>query len=176
MAAERRDNRDIALGGILAALAVAILWLGSMLPGYAIPTAAVAGLVSAVAVLKRGLGLSAAVFAVSAFLGMILLPQKFPAIWYLLLFGHYPILKSLAERLPKRVLEWGMKASVYAVAFVAVRFLFRDVFMGLQDFWLLPDAAWFAIGMVVFFLYDIGCSRLIGLYLRRFCRNSGKGV
>ena len=174
MAADRKQGRVVALGGMLAALSTVILWLGGMLPGYAIPTAAVAGLVCAVAVIKGGIGLGAAVFPVSACLALLILPQKSPAIWYLVFFGHYPLIKSLTERLKSRIMEWGLKAAAYTAAFLILKFLFSELFAGLLP--MVPDLLLFVLGLGVFVLYDIGFSRLIGLYLRRIDRNSGRRV
>ena len=176
MAADRTRIRKIALGGVLAALSTAILWLGSMLPGYAIPTAAVAGLVSAVAVIQSGIGTGAAVYAVTALLSLLLLPQKIPALWYLVIFGYYGVVKSILERLTGRILEWVLKAAVYTGAFLILKYLLADAFRALTDLLPLSVLPLYAAGLAVFLLYDIGFSRLIGLYLRRVGRNSGKGV
>ena len=176
MAADRKRIRAIALGGVLAALGTAILWLGSMLPGYAIPTAAVAGLVSAAAVLQSGIGTGAAVYGVTALLSLLLLPQKIPALWYLVLFGHYGVVKSMAERLPGRILEWCAKLAVYTCAFFVLKYLLSDAFAALTALLPITMLPLFFVGLAVFVCYDIGFSRLIGLYLRRMGRNSGKGV
>ena len=78
MAVDRnRKTKRIALGGILSALSVAILWLGSLLPGYVIPAAAVAGLVPAAAVLTGSLCAGLAVYGTSGLLAMLLLPGRF---------------------------------------------------------------------------------------------------
>ena len=77
MAADRNPmTKRVALGGVLSALSVAILWLGSLLPGYAIPTAAVAGLIPAAAILTGSLRAGLAVYGVSGLLALLLLPQK----------------------------------------------------------------------------------------------------
>ena len=176
MAADRRGAaRRAAVGGLLAALSVVVLWLGGLLPGYVIAAAAVAGLLPAAAVLEGGAGLGAAVFGVSAVLGLLLLPEKAAGIWYLAFFGWYSLLKSWLERRRSRALEWVLKACAYTAAFLALYFLARGAFSALTDLvpWGVPAA--YALGLGAFVLYDIGFSRLIGLYLRRIRRNFGKG-
>lgn len=176
MAADRNPvTKRVALGGVLAALSVAILWLGSLLPGYAIPTAAVAGLIPAAAILTGSLRAGLAVYGVSGLLALLLLPQKTAAIWYLVFFGHYGAVKSLAERLKHRAAEWAVKWAVYTAAFLILYFLLRGAFAALTDLIPLGIPVVYGIGLAVFFLYDLGFSRLIGLYLRRVGRNFGKG-
>lgn len=148
-----------------------ILLLGSLLPGYAIPTAAVAGLVTAAAVLQFGCPAGFAVYAVASFLSLLLLPQKTAALWYLLVFGHYGAVKSLLERIPSRMAEWAMKCAVYTASFFLMKLVFSGAFAALTSLLPLSLLPLYAVGLLVFLLYDIGFSRLIGLYLRRIRRN-----
>ena len=152
-------------------MSVVILLLGSLLPGYAIPTAAVAGLVTAAAVLHSGCAAGFAVYAVTSLLSLLLLPQKTASRWYLLVFGHYGAVKSLLERLPNRAAEWAMKCLVYTAAFFLLKGLFHGAFAALTSLLPLPLMPLYAVGLGVFLLYDIGFSRLISLYIRRFRRN-----
>ena len=176
MAADRnRKTKRIALGGVLSALSVAILWLGSLLPGYVIPAAAVAGLVPAAAVLTGSLCAGLAVYGTSGLLALLLLPQKSAAIWYLVFFGHYGVVKSLAEQLKSRAAEWGVKWLTYTAAFLILYFLLHGAFTALTDLIPLSISGVYGICLAAFVLYDLGFSRLIGLYLRRVSRNLGKG-
>ena len=172
-----KQTKQVALGGMLAALSVVILYLGSLLPGYAIPTAAVAGLLTAAAVIsgkKHGLALGCAVYAVSGLLALLILPQKISAVWYLLIFGHYGVTKSLIERLGRAKIEWLLKAAVYTAAFFILKLLIPKAFAALTALIPMGLLPVFVIGLAVFVIYDIGFSRLISLYIRRLGRNFGK--
>ena len=172
-----RQSRMVALGGILSALCVLILYFGSLLPGYALVSAAVAGLLPAAGVLAgsgvRRYSLAGAIFAVSGLLSLLLLPQKAAAIWYLLFFGYYSIVKSAAEQLRCRSLEWTVKLGVYSAAFWLLRAILGAGFLGLQH----AFSAWllYLLGIPILLLYDVGFSRLIGIYLRRVQRRKGSG-
>ena len=166
----------MAICGVLSALAVVLLLLGSLLPGYAIPAAAVAGLVTAAAVIRSGWGAGLSVYCTVSFLGLLLLPQKQAALWYLVIFGHYGVVKSVFERINSRALEWLLKCMIYTAAFFVMKLVFGRSFLALSELIPLPLPALYAVGLAAFLLYDIGFSRLIGLYLRRFCRISGKEV
>ena len=172
MGADKKVKR-VALGGILSALSVAVLFLGSLLPSYAIPTAAIAGLIPAAAVIQSGLGLGAAVYVVSGLLSLLLLPQKTAALWYVVFFGYYGVVKSVLERLPRRWLEWVLKCACYTASFLVLYFLLKEAFVSLTDLIPLGILPVYGIGLLCFVLYDIGFSRLIGLYLRRIRRNFG---
>ena len=171
-------TRQLARCGILAALSVAVLYLGSLLPGYAIVAAAAAGLLPAAAVLhggaKRGAAAGLSVYAVSGVLGLLLLPEKAAAIWYLLVFGHYGVTKSLIERIGRLQLEWLLKVFFYTLAFLVLYFLLPTAFAALAALIPFGTVLVYLIGLAAFVLYDIGFSRLIGLYLRRIGRNIGR--
>lgn len=169
-----KRTRMLALGGVLAALSVAILYLGGLMPGFVIAAAAIAGLVPAAAVLRGGLKTGCAVYGVTSLLALLVLPQKSAAIWYLVVFGHYGILKSLIEGIGNRLVEWLLKLSTYCAAFLLLFLAFGSAFTALTDLLPLGTLPLLFVGMAVFALYDIGFSRLISLYVRRVGRNFGK--
>jgi len=136
----------------------------------------VAGLVTAAAVIRSGWGAGFAVYSVVSFLSILLLPQKQAALWYFVIFGHYGVVKSVIERTEKKMLEWCLKGAVYSASFFLMKLIFGRAFLALSDLLPLPAPALYFAGLAVFFVYDIGFSRLISLYLRRFRRISGKGV
>lgn len=170
-----RKTGKIALGGMLSALSTAILWLGSLLPGYTIAVAAAAGVVPAVAVIRYNRKTGASIYCATVVLSMLLLPRKAAAIWYLVLFGYYGMVKSRLEQMQSQILEWMGKIAVYTAAFLLLRFVLQRAFTAMSDLFPVGTGLLYAIGLVCFVIYDIGFSRLIGLYLNRIHRNTGKG-
>ena len=92
--------RQIALGGILAALAVVILLLGGIIPvgTYLAPMLASLPLVVLLAELSKGLCVGW--YAVTALLGILFCPDKETAFVFVFL-GWYPLTKPCLDRLPK---------------------------------------------------------------------------
>lgn len=157
--------RKLALSALLVALSTALLYGASLLPAAQLAVIAAAGLLPAVAVIHCGLGWSAGVYAASSILALLLLPDKLAALWYLLVFGHYGILKSLIERLKRPAVQWGLKLAVFAAVMGLMYLLFRSQFLAA-----LPEySVWilFAALLVCFVLYDIAFSALISVYNRR---------
>lgn len=167
---KRADN--IAFGGMLAALSTAILFFSSLIPGYAIAAAAAAGIVPAAAVVRRDLKTGTGVYLITALLGLLLLPRKTAAIWYLTLFGYYGMAKSILER-QRQIVEWCGKLALYTVVFLLLRFVLQ--FVAMPELPKFGTVVLYGIGLLCFILYDLGFSRLIGLYLVRIHRKTGKG-
>lgn len=170
-----KKSGKIALGGMLSALSTAILWLGSLFPGYAIASAAAAGVVPAVAVVQNGTKTGFAVYGITSLLGLLILPQKNSAIWYLAIFGYYGVVKSYLERVQSQFTEWIGKVVLYTAVFAFMRFVLQSAFTAMSDLFPVGTTVLYVVGLACFVIYDIGFSRLIGLYLTRIHRNTRKG-
>lgn len=162
----RNRVKKPALAAICAALAVVMLIIGSLLPTGRIAFAAVAGLATAAVIIECGYLYAVLEFIAAAVLALVLSPAKDAAVLYCLIFGWYPIVKSLVERLKSRAAEYLLKLAVIAIVFALMLMLAR---MGvgvpaLPDRSLLIVAAAAAAG---FFAYDFCFSGLIGIYMRR---------
>jgi len=81
----QRSNKSasrVALGGILAALSLLLLYLATMMPSGRIGMVAVAGLVPAAGVVSGGLATGFLSYGATSLLGFLLLPDKGCALVY----------------------------------------------------------------------------------------------
>ena len=154
----QRKSRQTALCGLLAALSVVILSLGSIIPlaTFACPMLAMVCLLP-VAV-SYGLGTSLLVYAAVSVLAVLLCAAKELACFYLFL-GWYPTLRRRLGRLP-RVLRIAVKCGLFTAAMAAMYalllFLFRMEAL-VEEFaeysvWMI--ASLFILGNVTFLLFD----------------------
>ena len=157
-----RNTRRTALGGVLAAGSLAVLWLACIAPTGSLGVTAVAGLFPMVAVVTSGRPAGFLCWAASAVLGL-LLPDKGVALLYFCFLGLYPVVKSHLEHLPGPVLESVCKLAYFNLALTLVWFAFRALFLPMLPSWL-EEQTWliYVVGNVAFVAYDIGLSRLIG--------------
>ena len=165
------SSRTAALCGILTALAVVILSLGSLIPAATFCCPVLASLV--LVILRRECGLKPAwtAFCAAAILGVLLAPDKEVAALFLAL-GYYPLLKARLDRFPN-VPRWCLKllwfnAAVLAVYGILLFVLRLDALT--QEFreterWL--TAALLVGGNLVFVLYDLVLNRMTALYERK---------
>ena len=90
---------------------------------------------------------------------------------YICLFGYYPIVKALIERINKPVIEWILKLAVFNVAAIMIYAVFAGMFgVLIDDFSTLGKYGayiFLGFGNAVFVLYDITVSRLSGTYIYR---------
>jgi len=166
--------KSVALSGVFAGLALAVLWTGSFIPSmdYALP--AMAGMLTLLLVLELSPVWALGVYAAVAALSLLLLPVKGVPLLYAMFFGYYPALKALLEAKCPKWLAWVCKLAVFNAAVIAAYVLATKVFnIDLDDFgetfgrW--AKAVLLAVGNVTFLVYDaMVLSVFETLYRRRW--------
>ena len=161
-------SRRVAAGGVLAAGSLALLWLACVAPSGRLGLAAVAGLFPVASVLTAGKAAGYLCWAASGILGLILMPDKGIALIYLVFFGLYPVVKGQIESLRRQALEWLLKLACFNGVLTLLLLAFRPLFLPALPQWLSEGfVPLYLVGNVVFVIYDIGLSRLIGLLYHR---------
>ena len=164
-----------ALVGLLTALSLLCLYLAAVAPTGKLGLVALAGLFPAGAVVSASLAAGFLCYGATGILGLLLLPSKSAALLYLIFFGLWPMVKSLTERLPSRVLEWAAKLACCNAALAALWFGLRALFLPFLPAALSQSWMVFAAGNVGFVLYDLGFSGVIAVYTARVDRVLRKG-
>ena len=91
-------------------------------------------------------------------------------LFYILLLGYYPILKSLIERINKPIIEWIIKLLIFNIALLAIYGLFAGVF-GIEKVEDIPFFGKFGlyvlagVGNIVFAIYDYAVSKMALFYI-----------
>ena len=157
---QRRKTKVVALCGILAGLALGVMFLGGVLPFASIACPVLASLVLLPVYSETGLKWGTVWYLAVALLAGFVAPDKEAALLFAA-FGVYPILHKLMGRLPFLVMRWGAKllylnATVIG-AYCLMLFVFSlqqvvEDFTGMKHVML---AALFLMANVSFVLYDL---------------------
>ena len=166
--AKRKSSFDkgIVVSGVLVALSVIILYLGSAIEVLDLTMSAIVSLLAVVIVIEMGYKYAWATYAATSVLSLLLLPQKTPAIFYACFMGFYPIIKSYVERINSAVLRWIIKLAIGHSA-LAMMLLVMFIFVPeeLETEWLLFST--YILGIVAFVMYDVALTKLISFYFAR---------
>ncbi len=171
----RARTKELALAGMLAALAAVLLCLGGIIPlaTYAVPILASVAILIAREACRASY--AAGCFVVSAALGLLLSPDKESALLFAFL-GYYPLLKPQLDALRPRALRPLAKLLLFCAAvgamYALLIFVFRleAVVRELSETSPALLAATVALGVLVFVLYDLSLERLAMFYRRRRIR------
>lgn len=172
------QSRKIATCGVLCALAIVILMLGSLIRigTYAAPMIAIWLLLPIKGLFGRRASLTA-YFAV-ALLGLMILPDRELALFYCA-FGWWPAAKPLVDRIPGKVLRFAVKLLIYLVLILLIMYLVYSV-LGIEKtediavkIYRIPgvpipftviDFAVIAIGAAMFFYCDLSMGKMTDLF------------
>lgn len=135
---------------------------------YAVP--AVTGLLTMMLVIEINVKWAfVAYIATSVLVFVFAEPES--KLMYICLFGYYPIVKALIEKINKPVIEWVLKLAVFNAAAILIYAVFAGMFgVSIDDFSTLGKYGayiFLGFGNAVFVLYDITVSRLSGIYIYR---------
>lgn len=164
----RLKTLRVTLPALLAALSLILLYLSALLPSGRWGAVAAVGLLPAAAVISVGLWGGFACYAVVCLLGFLLVPNRLNMLLYALLFGLYPMVKSLLERSKRRWVGVLGKLAFFNGILTLFLWLFSALFVpalpeiARNRYWLV-----YLAGNGIFFLYDFGFTKLIALYLAR---------
>ncbi len=157
------NAREIARGGLLAAAALALLYLGSISP-YAVAACCImAGAANTIPLIRHAHIRGALVLYIAvSVLALLFVPRKLVALAYLLFCGLYPIVKYAIECYAPRQAQLLLKLVYFNMVLAAAGIL---ISMGLFAQAELPGTLVLAGGWIaaniIFGLYDVGMSRLI---------------
>jgi len=162
-------SRKIAFGGIIAALSLVLMLLTGVLPvgTYALPC--FAGILLTAIVIEFGTPWALGVYAGVSVLSFLLVSDKEAALYYTMILGIYPVLKSLFERIKIRWLCFIVKLIFFnAVAVASFYISIYVLSVPVESFSLFGvnmPLLFLVLGNVVFILYDICVTRLVAAYL-----------
>ncbi len=169
---KRSNTVRLALCGVLAALAVALMFLGGTLAFASIACPVLASLVLIPVYAECGKKWGFLWFAAVAVLAGLLAPDKESAVLFAF-FGYYPMLKHVLERLRPCLLRWTVKLfylnAAVAAAYGLMLFVFRMSALRAEfaetGKWML--AALLVLANITFVVYDLLIGRLEILYFVR---------
>lgn len=156
----RKQTVKLATAAMLTALGVVTLYLGSVIQVLDLTMVALCSVFIFFAVIEMGSPFPILIYAATSVLSMLLLPDKFAALMYLLFGGIYPVFKQKIERLPL-LFSWVIKVIyfnvVLALMVVSSMYLFHIEDTGFT-------VGFFGLGNVTFILYDVAITKLLSLY------------
>ena len=150
---------------MLSALGVVLLYLGALIEVLDLSLAALAPLLVVYVAIELGGYWPWLLYLVTGVTALLLLPQKFGAVVYLLFTGFYPMVKKWAESRLPRLLVLLFKLGIFNLSLLAA--------WGLAKLFLVPLAVGktLLLGVlfleVTFVLYDFVLTRLISIYVYR---------
>lgn len=169
-----RPAQRIALGGIVAALTIVFLLLGSFMPSGRMGFLFVSSLFIAALAVEKDWVLAGTVYIAAALLAIFVLPNKGVALLYAAFFGYYGILRIGLENVRSKTVRWICKYVVFNIVLVLV------AIFAIQLFVKIPIETWmWIVGFIgaqaVFGVYDWLYGQLTLYYMKHLRPRIGIG-
>lgn len=162
----------VAFCGIIAALALVLMLITSLVPigTYAFPC--FAGIFIAAVVIEYGWKWGLGVYAVVSVLSLFLAGDKEAVLYFIAIFGYYPILKAVFEKnIKNKLILYIVKLAVFNAAaiasFYAAAFLLSISPEEYTLFGVYMPLAFLAFGNVFFLVYDFAVTVFVSQYVIR---------
>ncbi|MBQ7132027.1 MAG: hypothetical protein IJO29_05600 [Oscillospiraceae bacterium] len=128
----KNASYKVALGGVISSMSLFVMFLTSILPAFYIAFPMLAGGLLLVIVSDIGEGWAFVTYVGIGLLSLFITPDKEAALMFILLFGHYPILKQRIDRIKTAAIRVLLKIAVYNVCIVAI-FKLSMFILGIDD-------------------------------------------
>ncbi len=158
-----KRTKKLALSAILSSMGVLMLYLGSVIEIFDLTMAAFASIIIILSVIEMGGIYPWLIYGVTSLLSLVLLPNKFIGVLYLVFAGLYPILKEKFERLHP-IVSWILKLSMFNTALI-IAITTTKYLLHIPDTEIDFKLVVFLVGNATFILYDLAITRMITIYL-----------
>ena len=152
--------KKMAFGGLLLALCVICMALGSVIETSTLFLLALASFFVGIVIREAGLKSGAAFYFAAVLLGFMLAPNKFYVIsfaamglYILLIEFFYQQIGRMDSRLHRKGIFWVVKYLIFNIMFIPILIFFQDMISGKDSSWYL-FAAIAAAGQAGLFMYD----------------------
>ncbi len=172
MAGTKKTSDRVALGGIVAALCIVIMFLTGVVPALYIVSPMAAGLLMVILVEEVSVSWAWLTYLAVSLLSLIVTFDKDAALMFILFFGYYPILRLNLEKIRSKPLKTVCKYLLFN-AFLVIDWFLTVYLLGLPTF---EDTGPVMYGVliaafnVIFFFYDRILSRMDWIYHQVFVK------
>lgn len=136
---ERRNEMQsisykVALGGIISSLCLLCMFLTGVIPVMYIVLPMIAGILMMIIAIEVDTKWAFLTYLSTSILSMIITFDKESALLYILLFGHYPIIKKYIDTIKPRIIRIITKTTIFNTSILLTAFLTIHL-LGMTEFY-----------------------------------------
>ncbi|WP_315067526.1 hypothetical protein [uncultured Clostridium sp.] len=156
--------KHIAENGIITALTLAILYSASIIPISTLSILTVASCLIPISIIRTSIKNTILVYIASSILSFFLVTINI-AMYYILFFGIYGIIKYFIEKVRNMPIELILKLLIFNILLAVIYFIGINLLINLDVKF--PLYIIWIIAQVVFLIYDYALTLIISFYLNR---------
>ena len=169
----RRGIYKIAIGGVLTATAVMIMFLGSIIPFATFVAPCLSAMCILYFCLEFSMRTALVVYAAISLASLLLAPDKELVFVFVAITGYYPVVKQMCEKLGSKFAAYLIKFAVFNASVFLMYWLLLRVFIiaplkaEFEQYGPAIVAGMLIVANITFFLYDIILTRMSLLYIKK---------
>ena len=163
----------VALGGIVSALCLLCMFLAGIMPVFYLILPMAAGILLMIIAEEISMSWAWLTYLAVCLLSMLITADKESALVFVMLFGHYPMVRIYLEKLKFKTLRYILKALIFnscSISFFLVTvFIFGidQMLTDMNDIGKFGGALFLGLANVIFVLYDFNLGAIYVLYIKQ---------
>ena len=159
-----KESYKVSLGGIVASLCLMMMFLTAVFPPLNMTMPLFAGMLITVVAIEISPSWAFVTYATVSILSFFITPDKQAAIFFALIFGYYPVLKDVIEKLKPVLVRIILKLAVFNAAIVVIYQLIVKLFgmmdimeeFGFMNEFMIPALILICNGTLILYDYTLG--------------------
>lgn len=169
----RNISYRVALGGIVSALCLVTMFLAGIMPALYLLLPMIAGVLMMIIAVEVNTPWALLTYIAVSLLSLLITADKEAALIFILLFGHYPILRFYIQRIKLRIPRLIVKFAVCNVCVLAYFYItvyvfgLKEMLEEFDDLGRYGAYIMLALANVIFILYDFNLDLCYTTYRKR---------
>ena len=169
----RSISYRVALGRIVSALCLVTMFLAGVIPALYLVLPMAAGILMMIISAEVSKSWALLTYISVSLLSMFITFDKEAALIFIMLFGHYPILRLYTEKIPLKGLRMALRTAIFNVCVIAYYYVTVYIFGldqmadELSDYGRYGAYVMLGLANILFLLYDLNLDSIYRIYLKR---------
>ncbi|MDO5558204.1 MAG: hypothetical protein Q4F95_01255 [Oscillospiraceae bacterium] len=163
----------VALGGIISSMCLLCMFLTGIFPALSIVLPMIAGILMMIIAAEINTSWAFLTFAATSLLSLFVTFDKEASLFYIMLFGHYPIIKKYIDKVKPKVLNIAVKAVIFNFCVITETILTTillggdELYEAIQEHGKIIVIILLVMINFICFVYDMSLEGIFELYKRR---------
>lgn len=164
----------VALGGIVSSLCLMCMFLSGIMPMFYLILPMIAGILLMIIAEEVSLSWAWLTYIAVGILSLFITADKEAALVFIMIFGHFPIIRLHLEKLKLKILRWLIKLAIFnacAVSFFYVTvyiFGIQEMLEEMNEYGKYGAVILLVLCNIIFVLYDLNLYLMYGIYKIKF--------
>lgn len=164
----------VALGGIVSSLCLLCMFLAGIMPMFYLILPMIAGILLMIIAEEVNLSWAWLTYIAVGILSLFVTADKEAALVFIMIFGHFPIIRLHLEKIKLKILRWLIKLAIFnacAVSFFYVTvyiFGIREMLEEMNEYGRYGAVILLVLCNIIFVLYDLNLYLMYSIYKVKF--------